>query len=924
MSGEAVVVGVRLRPFVGYEQGQSACLEIRDDKTVSVLPQGGREARDFAFDVAMDSTDKTKDNYASQVKCYELMAKKMIEHIIAGYSTCLFCYGQTGTGKTTTIMGSPKPVSEQGLLLRLINDLFEFAESQREQGSSINLKVQMLEVYNEKIKDLLAPKTDSFTRQKPPEVHVHPKHGVYVKGATDPEAKSFDHCIELIEWGNSNKTVAATAMNKNSSRGHTVFKLVMEKRGGSDNTTVMSEAFFVDLAGRENEKTTKVTGERFLELTFINRSLMWLATCIQSLAPDRSRSRKTVAYPRSPVAEPMESDGSDSKRMSKGEIPAAPPPEKKETKTEPSWSKFRNSKLTLLLSNALSGNSKTSMIGTLSPAVANFDESFSTLQFASTVKSIKVEAKPATEVDKESLVKSLREELKTLKDQLTEAREEGNAEEIRDKLECTQSLFEQYKKKWEDAHNDTKELMAKREEAMAKLGAARWHLAVTRAKKRTSSESQPVPYLANYSDEAHVCGRLVIYLPEDEDRPFHVGYGAESDFQIPRGVGISSRTAMLRRSGESLFIRPAEPAADNDIAQIERPKLVEVNGVELEGDQEIELKHKDLVVLGRSLMLYAFILQDGGMATISAEKKRESKLDPHLHDSFLAVALGENRGMEDDQLLAARQLYTQLRARNLNARGSADLNEFMEEARNAMCKVAEANAITKSVLPGCNQRFELRAVAPVLAFGFGSNSLPALMVQLVEIERRASRRATVLVREGQVVGKIRQTWMLNTFDNHMQRLRDVHERWSADPDDFTLDANCDPWAPQGWAPGAPPALEVKEELEAAKNKENEELNNLVVPKSSEERERMESELWDSNAVDRRSSTTSLVQRGSVLSVRNSLSVNLKLSTPAELMLLEPNQLYDRVRSLEYENAKLKAKVTAMETEFRNIIKLLNA
>jgi len=181
------------------------------------------------------------------------------------------------------------------------------------------------------------------------------------------------------------------------------------------------------------------------------------------------------------------------------------------------------------------------------------------------------------------------------------------------------------------------------------------------------------------------------------------------------------------------------------------------------------------------------------------------------------------------------------------------------------------------------------------------------------------------------VGNVRQTWTVNTFDNHMQRLRDVHERWSNDPDDFALDANFDPWAPQGWAPAAPPALEVKEEQDAAKNEECMESQGgaLEVKRASVEsaytdHERMESEMWDSHATDSRSSTTSLVQRGSVLSVRNSLSATVKLSTPAELMLLEPNQLYDRVRSLEYENAKHKAKVTAMETEFRNIIKLLNA
>eukprot|EP00439_Symbiodinium_sp_Y106_P076247 s97_g15.t1 len=181
-----------------------------------------------------------------------------------------------------------------------------------------------------------------------------------------------------IEYGNAMKAVQATAMNAQSSRGHTVFKLNMVREGGSDNLSTTSEVCFADLAGRENEKTTQdllpsVTGERFVELSFINKSLLYLSGCIQSLGQQTHRRR-------------LQTDHGSGTPKSKGV----------------DMSKFRNSKLTLLLSNALSGNSRTSMIGTLSPAAAHFEESHNTLRFASTVKTIKVQAKAARAVDKDS------------------------------------------------------------------------------------------------------------------------------------------------------------------------------------------------------------------------------------------------------------------------------------------------------------------------------------------------------------------------------------------------------------------------------------------------------------------------------------------------------------------------------------------
>lgn len=198
----------------------------------------GKAPKEFAFDYVMDSTNARSVDFVSQERCYQLMAEKMVEHALQGYSTCLFCYGQTGTGKTTTILGKSKPSSEQGLLLRLVADLFQQVKVLADQGNHAQCRVQIVEVHNEKVRDLL---TETPVPTSPtPEVHVHPQLGVYLKHVLDQPVHSLEACLKLIDEASNRQTVAPTAMNARSSRGHTVYKLSVEKHG-SDNTVMTSE-----------------------------------------------------------------------------------------------------------------------------------------------------------------------------------------------------------------------------------------------------------------------------------------------------------------------------------------------------------------------------------------------------------------------------------------------------------------------------------------------------------------------------------------------------------------------------------------------------------------------------------------------------------------------------------------------------------
>ncbi|CAK9013368.1 unnamed protein product [Durusdinium trenchii] len=433
---EAVCVGVRLRPFVAYEQGQQQCLTISGN-VVHVDPNVAEQSQkakvsEFAFDCAMDSTDPDAPDYVSQDRCYDLMAKRMVDHVLGGYFSCLFCYGQTGTGKTTTIMGKVEPVSKQGLLLRLMNDLFSEMTALQDEGLEVHCKVQMLEVYNEKVRDLLVPMNGNSALALNVPFDIFVQQRTYVKGVADEPVDSFENCVQLIEC------------NEKVEEGP--------------------------------HQSSNVSGERLVELTFINQSLMWLASCIQALAKPETR---------------------------KSMVPGAG--------TGNLMSRFRNSKLTLLLSNALSGNSKTSMIGTLSPALANFEESYSTLTFASTVKNIKIKAKPASAVDKDALVKSLQEELQALKEQLAASEEKVHADALTDKLEATEALMERYRKGWEEAQTEAKRLMSQRGADLEKLGAPRWSWAMHSVLAAKREDSKRIPHLVNYSDDPYMRGRLTFH-----------------------------------------------------------------------------------------------------------------------------------------------------------------------------------------------------------------------------------------------------------------------------------------------------------------------------------------------------------------------------------------------------------------------------
>lgn len=831
-SPETIWVGMRLRPLVEREKGQPHCLRIEGTEVHVVEEALDSERRmelhraSFAFDVAMDSTDPSKPEYISQEKCYEIMGGRMVQHMLQGFNTCLFCYGQTGTGKTTTIMGSAQPRRERGLLMRLVDDVFVEAGKQQDAGCQVHVVMQMLEVYNEKLNDLSAeaepnpPSPNSL--KKPIKIHVHPELGVYLTGATEAPVKNAEECIKTIEYGNTMKVVHATAMNAQSSRGHTICKLTVVKEGGKDNVTSNSEVYFADLAGRENERSTQVTGERFVELGFINKSLHHLSNCIRDLGQTEKR-RKTIC------AEALRAK-------------VAPGPN--------DMSKFRNSKLTLLLSNALSGNSRTSMIGTLSPASSNFEESHNTLKFASTVKTIKVQAKAAKALDKDALVRDLKNEILELRKQLEQAKEKHDDEalkEIADHLEASHAIVAAQTRDWVDFEEENAELSKKRARSFIR-----------------SSSHEMFPYLANHSEDPHLCFKLVMHVPEGKEQS--LGSDISSDFRLPPALGVCETTGYIRNQGGCLTLRPAAAPSGRS----GRFASIEVNGNKLSREQE--LHHLDCVLFGRSTSFYVF-LQHASAEEVD-ERLRASRADMEDWDGRITQPLvdkilGEARSKDPAEVKLAREYCDLLRGQNRDSEGELMLRAFMCQARRARVKVDEANELTRCVRPSSGLHFELAAQAPVLSYGFyRCANLPELCVRLVRRTRfRAAVRKVMaqLKKQNLIQAAVRSflpaksesissdyqllsTWTLPKFYARLEMMYEVRQNQLDDPSIKLekLDKWKDPWAECGVAEVEALQEEHRLQIEDLRDR-NRKRETEIQEAAQQQLQRLQEELKAANA-----------------------------------------------------------------------------
>ncbi|KAM8788131.1 kinesin-like protein KIF1A [Rhynchonycteris naso] len=383
MAGASVKVAVRVRPFNSREMSRdSKCIiQMSGSTTTIVNPKQPKETpKSFSFDYSYWSHTSPEDiNYASQKQVYRDIGEEMLQHAFEGYNVCIFAYGQTGAGKSYTMMGKQEK-DQQGIIPQLCEDLFSRINDTTNDNMSYSVEVSYMEIYCERVRDLLNPKNKGNLR-----VREHPLLGPYVEDLSKLAVTSYNDIQDLMDSGNKARTVAATNMNETSSRSHAVFNIIFTQKRHDAETDITTEKVskisLVDLAGSERADSTGAKGTRLKEGANINKSLTTLGKVISALA-------EMVFLPRQ---------------------------NKKKKKTD--FIPYRDSVLTWLLRENLGGNSRTAMVAALSPADINYDETLSTLRYADRAKQIRCNA-VINEDPNNKLIRELKDEVTRLRDLL--------------------------------------------------------------------------------------------------------------------------------------------------------------------------------------------------------------------------------------------------------------------------------------------------------------------------------------------------------------------------------------------------------------------------------------------------------------------------------------------------------------------------
>ncbi|KAL8712580.1 MAG: hypothetical protein Q9220_003111 [cf. Caloplaca sp. 1 TL-2023] len=284
--------------------------------------------------------DRIFDTQSRQTDVFDFSIRPTVDDILNGYNGTVFAYGQTGAGKSYTMMGADIDDEEQrGIIPRIVEQMF--ASILRSPGNiEYTVRVSYMEIYMEKIRDLLVPQNDNLP------VHEEKSRGVYVKGLLEIYVSSVQEVFEVMRRGGLARATAATNMNEESSRSHSIFVITVTQKNVETGSAKSGQLFLVDLAGSEKVGKTGASGQTLEEAKKINKSLSALGMVINSLTDGKSTH-----------------------------IP------------------YRDSKLTRILQESLGGNSRTTLIINCSPSSYNDLETISTLRFGVRAKAIKNKAK---------------------------------------------------------------------------------------------------------------------------------------------------------------------------------------------------------------------------------------------------------------------------------------------------------------------------------------------------------------------------------------------------------------------------------------------------------------------------------------------------------------------------------------------------
>ncbi|XP_073317006.1 kinesin-like protein KIN-14C [Primulina huaijiensis] len=353
----------RVRPFLAVQKQKQSTVEYIGENgeiIVSNPSKQGKEARrSFKFNKIYGPTATQAEVFAD--------TQPLIQSVLDGYNVCILAYGQTGSGKTYTMTGPDGATeAEWGVNYRALNDLFRISQS-RKNSYTYEISVQMVEIYNEQVRDLL---TNDGSQKRLGILATTQPNGLSVPDASiHPVSKTSD-VLYLMSTGLKNRARGATALNERSSRSHSVVSIHARGTDLKGNSSIRSSLHLVDLAGSERVDRSEVTGDRLKEAQHINKSLSALGDVIFALAQNNAH------------------------------VP------------------YRNSKLTQVLQSSLGGQAKTLMFVQLNPDIGSATESISTLKFAERVSGVELGAAKSSKDVRD--VRDLMEQVSSLKDTIAE------------------------------------------------------------------------------------------------------------------------------------------------------------------------------------------------------------------------------------------------------------------------------------------------------------------------------------------------------------------------------------------------------------------------------------------------------------------------------------------------------------------------
>ncbi|XP_068451762.1 kinesin-like protein KIF16B isoform X2 [Clinocottus analis] len=546
----SVRVAVRVRPMNRREKDLTAKCIIKMEATKTSITNlripdgiGADSVRDrtktFTYDFSYDSTDCKSSSFVSQEKVFKDLGSDVLRAAFEGYNACVFAYGQTGSGKSYTMMGNP---GDAGLIPRFCEGLFSrIAAATRWDEASFRTEVSYLEIYNERVRDLLRRKSTQTYNLR---VREHPKDGPYVEDLSKHLVQNYSDVEELMEAGNTNRTTASTDMNDVSSRSHAIFTInfTQAKFDAEMPSETVSKIHLVDLAGSERADATGATGVRLKEGGNINKSLVTLGNVISALA-DMTQDGVNTNLKRRSVFVP-----------------------------------YRDSVLTWLLKDSLGGNSKTIMIATVSPADVNYGETLSTLRYANRAKNI-INKPTINEDGNVRLIRELRAEIARLRALLIQGNQialldSPTALSMEEKLHQNEARVLELTKEWTNKWNETQNILKEETLALRKEGIG------------VVLDSE-LPHLIGIDDDLLSTGIILYHLKEGRTYVGREDASTEHDI-ILHGLDLESEHCVFENQSGKVTLVPLGAAQCS------------VNGVQV--TKSSQLNQGAVILLGRTNM----------------------------------------------------------------------------------------------------------------------------------------------------------------------------------------------------------------------------------------------------------------------------------------------------------------------------------